>query len=80
MPEFDFDSVQEYLRCPKTRAEFVYHEGGLINVDPESRLRYPVEEGIPRLLEANAAQLAVEDWQSAMEAQGRDPATGSASQ
>lgn len=65
---FDFDSVGEFLRCPVSRAELVKRDDRLISKDPETRLAYPIKDGIPNLLPDEATTLSEEEWKAAIEA------------
>lgn len=54
--------VREILRCPVTHTELVDGVGPdgapeLRNTDPDRPLAYPVRDGIPVLLEADAREL-----------------------
>lgn len=40
----------ELLACPQTHAPVVMDGNWLYSTDPETRRRYPVEDGIPKML------------------------------
>jgi len=68
---FDPDVLLPLLRCPKTRAELVLvGEEWLVSTDPESRLRYRIEDGIPVLLVEEAEALPEDEWKRLV-AEGR---------
>ncbi|MBW3543960.1 MAG: hypothetical protein KY476_27235 [Planctomycetes bacterium] len=73
---FDFEAVKSFLRCPQSRSELVLEDDGLVSVDPECRLKYPIREGIPTLLVDDATELSREEWSAVMSRHGRDPVTG----
>lgn len=79
MTTFDFDALQDLLRCPQTRAELVYTEQGLVSCDPDTRLRYPIVDGFPIMLVEEAIALSPADWAVAMRQAGRDETTGQVS-
>lgn len=74
---FDFAAVADLLVCPVARTPLVCPDpGSLVSCDPETRLRYAVEDGIPVLLPDSGRALNRDEWERVMRAQGRDPVTG----
>ncbi|NNJ26969.1 Trm112 family protein [Alienimonas chondri] len=74
---FDFAAVADLLVCPVARKPLVHPDAGtLVSCDPETRLRYAVEDGIPVLLPDSGTALAADEWAAVMRSEGRDPATG----
>jgi uncharacterized protein YbaR (Trm112 family) len=63
---FDFEKSRSYLVCPKCHSDLVLDGDALVCTDPEVRLRYPILEGIPRLLIDEAEELSPEAWQAVM--------------
>lgn len=68
---FNFEKCRDYLVCPKCRAELVLDGDTLVCTDPAIRLRYPILDGIPRLLVEEATEISVEDWTAIMKKNGR---------
>jgi uncharacterized protein len=73
---FNFDKVSSILVCPKSRCELIQDGSALVSTSPDSRLSYPILEGIPRLLVDESKQLATDVWAEIMSRVGRDPKTG----
>ena len=46
----DFDALRSILVCPKTHAALVTDGQSLVSVDPDTRLRYEIRDGIPIML------------------------------
>jgi len=44
----------------------------LVSTDPETRLRYPVRDGIPVMLVEEAEELTPEDWEKMIQEEGAD--------
>ena len=44
---FDPQHLQDIIACPKTKAKLICEGEFLISVDPETRLKYPIKDGIP---------------------------------
>ena len=53
----------EILVCPKTKAPLVQDGDWLYSTDPETRLRYPIRDGIPIMLIDEAEVVAVEEFE-----------------
>ena len=74
---FDFAAVEDLLVCPVARRPLVHPEpGSLVSCDPETRLRYRVDDGIPVLLPDSGEELPRGEWETIMRSEGRDPDTG----
>jgi uncharacterized protein YbaR (Trm112 family) len=58
-------TLMEILVCPKSHASLVEVDGWLISTDPQTRLRYPIREGIPVMLIDEAEEMSLDDWQAA---------------
>lgn len=73
---FDFTELEDLLVCPKSRSKLVLEGDALVSVDPETRLKYEIRDGIPIMLIDEATELSKEDWSAIMQKHGRDAATG----
>lgn len=65
------DLAPEFLAilcCPVSRKPLVQQGDWLISTDPEGRLRYPIRNEIPVLLEEEAEKLDEESWKTAIAA------------
>lgn len=62
MTEIDKEFL-EILVCPKTKAPLVQSGDWLYSTDPETRLRYPIRDGIPIMLIEEAETVDVEDFE-----------------
>jgi uncharacterized protein len=54
------------LRCPVSRHELVQQGDWLVSTDSDTRLRYPIRDDIPVLLEEEAEKMSPEEWQLAI--------------
>ena len=63
---FSLNAHQTMLRCPKCRSALVQDGDSLVCTNPDVRLRYPVLEGIPRLIVDEATELTSEEWNAVM--------------
>jgi uncharacterized protein YbaR (Trm112 family) len=71
---FDFDALEGMLVCPKSKSKLVRDGDSLVSVDPESRLKYEIRDGIPNMFPDDATTLSVEDWSAIMARHGIEPA------
>lgn len=76
MAQFNYDSVKDLLRCPRSRAELVFTGAALVSCDPETRLRYPIVDGFPVMLADEAVTLTPEQWSQVMADAGRSGISG----
>lgn len=60
--EIDKDFL-DILVCPKTKAPLIQSAGWLYSTDAETRLRYPIREGIPIMLIEEAETVDVEEFE-----------------
>lgn len=60
----------EILVCPESKAKLVEIGDTLVSTDPETRRRYKVEDGIPRMLIEDSEQLDEATWKGLMEQAG----------
>ncbi|MBL8813913.1 MAG: hypothetical protein JNM43_27335 [Planctomycetaceae bacterium] len=63
---FSLNAHQSMLRCPRCRSTLVQDGDSLVCTNPDVRLRYPVLEGIPRLIVDEATELTSEEWNAVM--------------
>ena len=73
---FDYDKVKDILVCPKTKCDLVHDGDSLVSTNPDTRLKYPIVDDIPRLLAAEASELSAEEWADVMQRHRRDGGTG----
>ena len=57
------ESLISILRCPKSLSPLVQVENRLVSTDPDSRLSFPIQEGIPVLLVEEAKELKKDVWE-----------------
>lgn len=62
------EELLRILACPKTKAPLIEVDGWLYSTDPETRLRYPIREGIPIMLIEEAETVAVDEFRRLVEA------------
>ncbi|WP_299463086.1 Trm112 family protein [uncultured Gimesia sp.] len=73
---FDPRHLQDIIACPKTKAKLVCDGDFLVSVDPATRLRYPIKDGIPVMLVDEAAEVSQNEWAEIMQRHNRNPETG----
>ena len=54
--------------CPVSHAPLKEVDGWLVSTDSETRLRYPVRDGIPVMLAEESETMDEAEWQEAMTA------------
>lgn len=59
---FKFDAVADILACPQCRGELICVDDALICDCSDRRLRFPIVDGIPRLLLEESTELSDEEW------------------
>lgn len=63
MLAFDPATLLPLLQCPVSHRPLkLVGEEFLVSTDPETRLRYPIVDGIPVLLEEEATVLSEDEW------------------
>ncbi|MCH7812392.1 MAG: Trm112 family protein [Planctomycetes bacterium] len=62
------EELLKILACPKTRAPLIEIDGWLYSTDPETRLRYPIRDGIPIMLIEEAETVDVDEFRRLVEA------------
>ncbi len=65
--------VLEILVCPKTKAPVVLDGERLVSTDPETRLSYSIDEGIPNMLIEEATELSPEEHQEVLKKHQAEP-------
>lgn len=75
---FDPQKLQDIIACPKTKAKLVHEGDFLVSVDPATRLKYPIKDGIPVMLVDEATEVPQEEWADIMKRHDRNPETGAA--
>ena len=61
---FNFEAVSDILACPQCHGQLIYVDDALVCGQKEHRLKFPVVDGIPRLLVDEATELTQEEWES----------------
>ncbi|MCY3540074.1 MAG: hypothetical protein F4Y75_06740 [Acidimicrobiia bacterium] len=59
-------TLLEILVCPLSKAPLKEVEGALVSTDPDTRMRYRVEENIPIMLVEEGEQMTPDEWREAM--------------
>ncbi len=62
MTEIDKEFL-DILVCPQTKASLVQSGEWLYSTDPETRLRYAIQDGIPIMLVDQAETVSVEEFE-----------------
>ena len=71
MLAFDPATLLPLLQCPVSRKPLkLVGEEYLVSTDAETRLRFPIVDGIPVLLEEEATALSEEEWKALLEKAG----------
>ena len=73
---FDPQHLQDIIACPKTKAKLVCEGDFLVSVDPATRLRYPIQDGIPVMLVDEATEVPQAEWVEIMKRHNRNSETG----
>ncbi len=68
---FTIEKAHGILVCPECHSVLVQDADALVCTNPIERLRYPVLDGIPRLLKVEADVLTQDAWQAVMVRAGR---------
>lgn len=66
-------SLLSILACPKTKAPVVLDGERLVSTDPETRLAYRIEQGIPVMLVGEATVLSPEEHAAVLQQHGAKP-------
>jgi|TARA_Y100000994_G_scaffold190763_1_gene159841 uncharacterized protein YbaR (Trm112 family) len=67
---FNFGAVSDILACPQCRGELICIGDSLICNSSDQRLRFPIVDGIPRLLLEESSPLSDEQWDELKKQQG----------
>ena len=59
-------ALLDILVCPLSKASLVEIDGALVSTDPETRMRYRVDGGIPVMLVEEAERMPMDEWKEAM--------------
>ena len=59
-------TLLEILVCPLSKAPLKEVEGALVSTDPDTRMRYRVEENIPIMLVEEGELMTPDEWREAM--------------
>ena len=62
-------ALLEIMVCPVSHAPLQQVGDFLVSTDSATRLRYPIKDGIPVMLEEEAEEMSPDDWRSALEAE-----------
>ena len=69
---FNPETTLPLIVCPQSHATLVHEGDTLVSTNAETRLQYPIRDGIPVLLVDEANTLSVEEWADIMQRNGRD--------
>ena len=64
MSSHSFDREGHFRCSPKSRSALVADGDTLVCADPDCRLQFGIQDGIPVMLPDEARDLSLEDWQS----------------
>lgn len=67
-----FDPDGRFRCCPASYSALVSDGETLVCTDPECRMQFDIEAGIPVMLPGEARVLSLEEWQSIMTRTGND--------
>ncbi|QDV49137.1 Trm112 family protein [Gimesia fumaroli] len=73
---FDPQNLQDIIACPKTKTKLICDGDFLVSVDPATRLKYPIKDGIPVMLIDEATEVPQQEWADIMQRHNRHPETG----
>lgn len=68
--------LQDIIACPKTKAKLIVDGDFLVSVDQATRLKYPIQDGIPVMLVEEATEVPQAEWAEVMKRHNRNPETG----
>ena len=66
---FQFDAHEDILACPKCHGKLICVDDALICGSDQHRLRFPIVDGIPRLLVEESTDINDDEWQRILAAQ-----------
>ena len=70
---FNFEAVQNILACPQCRGELTCVGEFLVCNSDSHRLKFPITDGIPRLLMDESSPVSDEEWDELCNRQDKAP-------
>ena len=70
---FNFEAVRDILACPQCRGELLCIGDSLICNSDTHRLKFPITDGIPRLLLEESSPVLDEEWDELSKRQEQAP-------
>lgn len=61
-------ALLQLLRCPQSRSELIQEGDSLVSKDRETRMQYPIKNGIPVMVPTEGVALSQEEWERIMRA------------